>query len=130
MSRHLLILILSLSSLMGASSVEIDWQMDCFRTKKVKEGFVVEFDAKVQAGRKLVLTGVESYTGSDKVVLWYQTVHSIPESYRHRESLVIRWEISRDDFLKWKAERKFVLKKKDEIHLTEAQIQEIKKAWE
>lgn len=130
MSRHLLILILSLSSLMGASSVEIDWQMDCFRTKEVKEGFVVEFDAKVQAGRKLVLTGVESYTGSDKVVLWYQTVHSIPESYRHRESLVIRWEISRDDFLKWKAERKFVLKKKDEIHLTDAQIQEIKKAWE
>lgn len=103
--------------------------MDSFRTIETKEAFIVEFDAKVQAGRKLVLTGIESYTGSGEVVLWYQTVHSIPESYRHREPLVIRWEIAKEDFLKWKAKRKFVLKKKDEIHLTEAQVQEIKKDW-
>lgn len=129
MYRYLLILTLSLASLSGASSLEIDWEMDCFRTKETQDGFVIEYDAKVQAGRKLVLTGIESYTGSENVVLWYQTIHSIPESYRSLELLVIRWEIAKEDFLKWKAERKFVLRKKDEVRLTEAQIQEIKKVW-
>ena len=129
MYKYLLIMILSLASLDGASRVEIDWQRDCFRAKETKEGVVIEYDAKIQAGRKLVLTGVESYTGSGEAVLWYQTVHSIPESYRSLESVTIHWEISREDYLKWKAERKFVLKKKDEIHLTEAQIREIKELW-
>lgn len=129
MCRHLLLFVLLFSSLSAKGSVEIDWEMDCFRAKETEEGFVIEFDAKVQAGRKIVLTGIESYTGSENVVLWYQTVHSIPESYRHRESLIIRWKVAKDDFLKWKAERKFLLKKKDGIHLTEDQIKEIKKAW-
>lgn len=129
MCRYLLLFILLFSSLGATSTVEIDWSMDCFRTMETKEGFVIEFDAKVQAGRKLVLTGVESYTGSENTVLWYQIVHSIPESYRHRESLLIRWEIAKEDFLKWKTERKFLLKKKDGIHLTEDQIKEIKETW-
>ena len=128
MRIFLLFLIIPLS-MFSAETIPIDWTAECFKSIETENNVVIEYEAKLQAGRKLISTGIESYTGNQNIVLWYQVVQSIPESYRHKASFIIRWEVDKNDFLKWKAEKVFLLKQKAPVRLSEEQIREIKKDW-
>lgn len=127
--KRLILLIIVLQSMAWADKIPVDWTSGNVHSKEVENSVIIECEVQLQAGRKLILTGVESFTGSKESILWYQVVSSVPESFRHKEPAKVRWKISKDDFFKWKEERPFFVEQRDSVRLSEEHIEEIKKYW-
>lgn len=118
-------------SLFADDRMLIDWTSEHFKTKETNDKFIIEYKAKAQAGQKLIIAGHYSRFNTTETVLWFQIVQNIRYSSRHLEPLVIRWEIDKNDFLKWKEEeqRQFFIEQRDDARLSEEQVKEIKKDW-
>lgn len=118
-------------SLLADEEIAIDWTSERIKVKESDSHVIIEWATQAQAGQKLILTGRNAHSNKDNVVLWFQVVQNTLHSYRHLESVVVRWEIDRNDFLKWKDEEQkyFFIEQKDDARLSPEQVKEIKKTW-
>ena len=118
-------------SLLADEQIAIDWTSKRIKVEETDSHFIIEWATQAQAGQKLILTGRHAHSNKDNVVLWFQIVQNSLHSYRHLESVTVRWEIDRNDFLKWKndEQRYFFIQQKDNARLSAEHVKEIKKSW-
>lgn len=118
-------------SLLADEKIAIDWTSERIEVEETDSHFIIEWATQAQAGQKLILTGRHAHSNKDNVVLWFQIVQNSLYSYRHLESVTVRWEIDRNDFLKWKDEEQkyFFIQQKDDARLSPEHLKEIKNTW-